>query len=219
MNVLSLKNISYQYPKSNKEVLKDVSVDFKQGNIYAIMGKSGAGKTSLLSLIAGLDSSYKGNILYEGRDLRDINRNHYRSEEIGVVFQNYNLLTNATALENIVLSMNISRVKIEDKISAAYEILKKVGIDSETANRKILNLSGGEQQRTSIARAISHNPSIIIADEPTGSLDIETEHSIIEILRQAAKADNRCIIIVTHSNKVASYADMVWRISEGKLHI
>jgi len=185
--------------------------------MYAIMGKSGAGKTTLLSLISGLDICKDGEVLFNGQDIKEINRDRYRSQSIGVVFQSYNLLTNATALENIVLSMSISREKTKDKSSAAYALLEKVGINLEAAKRSTLKLSGGEQQRVSIARAISHNPDIVIADEPTGNLDDETEKSIMDILSKIAKQDNKCVIIVTHSKKVAGYADTIFSISNNGL--
>jgi putative ABC transport system ATP-binding protein len=181
------------------------------------MGKSGAGKTTLLSLISGLDICRSGEIMFNGQDIKSINRDRYRAQSIGVIFQSYNLLTNATAVENIALSMNVSRDTTKDKTAAAYTLLEKVGIDRDTAKRKILKLSGGEQQRVSIARAIAHNPDIVIADEPTGNLDGDTEQSIMEIFTKIARQDNKCVIVVTHSKTVASYADTVWTISNNRL--
>lgn len=217
MCVLSLKNVSYQYNKSDKAVLDNINIELEAGKMYAIVGKSGAGKTTLLSLIAGLDISTSGTILYQGKDIKMVNLDRYRSKDIGVIFQSYNLITNAKAIENIVLSMNISGHKAKNKAEIAYSILNKVGIDIETANRKIPKLSGGEQQRVGIARAISHNPDIIIADEPTSNLDNDTEQSIMEILSNLATRENKCVVIVTHSNKIASYADEVWGLANGKL--
>ena len=217
MSTLSLSNVSYRYPKTDKEVLTNINADFERGKLYAVMGKSGAGKTTLLSLISGLDICRSGTVSFNGQDIKSINRDRYRAQSIGVIFQSYNLLTNATAVENIVLSMNISRDNTKDKTTAAYSLLEKVGIDRDTAKRKILKLSGGEQQRVSIARAISHNPDILIADEPTGNLDDDTEQSIMGIFTNIAKQDNKCVIVVTHSKKVASYADTVWTISNNKL--
>ena len=217
MKTLSLNNVSYSYPKTDKKVLKNVNADFEVEKMYAVMGKSGAGKTTLLSLISGLDICRDGAVLFNGQDIKKINRDKYRAQNIGVVFQSYNLLTNVTAVENIVLSMNISGDKTKDKTAAAYGLLEKVGINLETAKRRTLKLSGGEQQRVSIARAISHNPDIVIADEPTGNLDEDTEKSIMEIFSNIARQDNKCVIIVTHSKKVASYADKVFKISNNGL--
>lgn len=217
MSILQLNNVSYTYEKSETPVLRGISADFEAGKMYAIIGKSGAGKTTLLSLISGLDVCGQGAILYNGEDLKSINRDRYRALNIGVVFQSYNLLLNASAVENIVLSMNLSGVKSVDKKAAAYRLLEKVGIDRETADRKILKLSGGEQQRTGIARALSHNPDILIADEPTGNLDDSTEDEIMRVLTDLVKNEKCCVIIVTHSHKVASYADEVLGLSGGRL--
>lgn len=217
MSILHLDHISYTYEKTETPVLRDITADFEAGKMYAIIGKSGAGKTTLLSLISGLDVCGQGTISYNGEDLKSINRDRYRALSIGVVFQSYNLLLNASAVENVVLSMNLSGDRSADRKSSAYRLLEKVGIDRATADRKILKLSGGEQQRTGIARALSHNPDILIADEPTGNLDESTEEEILQILTGLVKNEKRCVIIVTHSHKVASYADEVLGLSGGRL--
>lgn len=217
MALLHLNNVSYAYEKSGTPVLRGVTVDFEVGKMYAIIGKSGAGKTTLLSLISGLDVCTDGAVFYNGEDLKSINRDKYRASGIGVVFQSYNLLLNASAVENVVLAMSLSGDKSADKKTAAYTLLQKVGIDRETADRKILKLSGGEQQRVGIARALSHNPDTLIADEPTGNLDETTEDDIMEILSGLVKNEKRCVIIATHSHKVASCADEVLGLSEGRL--
>ena len=217
MSLLTMENVSYKYSDTTKTVLKKVSAEFNSGKLYAIMGKSGSGKTTLLSLISGLDNCTDGAINFGGNPLSQIDRDKYRAESIGVIFQGYNLLTNATAVENIVLSMCISKTKERNKKNVAYKLLEKVGINKETADRKILKLSGGEQQRVGIARALSHNPDIIIADEPTGNLDTDTEENILSILTSLAHNEGKCVIIVTHSKKVSSVADEVWGMKEGNL--
>lgn len=217
MSVLALSNVSYRYEGTKKNVLKNVTAAFEAGKIYAIVGKSGAGKSTLLSLIAGLDTSKSGKILYNGTDLQKMDRDEYRAKGIGVIFQAFNLLTNATAVENIALSMNISGSKESEKKQFAYELLQKVGIDRETANRKILKLSGGEQQRVGIARALSHGPDIILADEPTGNLDTDTENDILQILISLAHDEGKCVIIVTHSKDVSSIADVIFTMTDGNL--
>lgn len=217
MNVLSLQDVEYHYANSEKIVLKKVNAEFEKGKLYAIMGRSGAGKSTMLSVLAGLDIVSSGKILYKDIDIRNIDRDKYRAKDIGVIFQAYNLLQNASAAQNITLSMSISDMKIRNKKEKAYEILKQVGIDKESANRKILKLSGGEQQRVGIARAISHNPDIVIADEPTGNLDYETEQKVMQILIDLAHNSEKCVIIVTHSNEVAAYADIVYNLQNGKL--
>jgi len=217
MSLMKIENLTYKYESSKKNVLNDMSAEFAKSKIYAVVGKSGSGKTTLLSLISGLDVCTGGNILYNGKNLKEINRDDYRAKNIGVIFQSYNLLLNATAAENIVLSMNISGSAEKNKKEYAYELLAQIGIDRETADRKILKLSGGEQQRVGIARALAHGPDIIIADEPTGNLDTETEAQIMEILTKLARERDKCVIIVTHSKKVSSYADEIYGIADGKL--
>ena len=215
--MLKLQNVSYHYEGFTDHVLKDINAEFESGKLYCIVGKSGSGKTTLLSLISGLDKATDGEIQYNGKDIKSIDRDRYRAKDIGVVFQSYNLLINTTAVENIVLSMNISGEKSAHKKDLAYDLLGKVGISKELANRKILKLSGGEQQRVGIARALSHNPELVIADEPTGNLDHETEKDILTIMKSLAQNENKCVIIVTHSKEVSSYADVVLGMSAGKL--
>lgn len=219
MSVLAVNNLSYVYDGTKKKVLNKINIEFEPKKTYAIVGKSGSGKTTLLALLSGLDLCKEGEILYNGENLRTIDRDSYRSNKIGVVFQSYNLLTNTTAIDNIMLSIDISGIKMANKKEYAYSLLQSVGIDKETADRKVLKLSGGEQQRIGIARALSHNPDIIIADEPTGNLDTETEDSIMKILTSLSEKENKCVIIVTHSKKVAGYADEIWGISDGKLSL
>ena len=217
MSVLSLRNVIYQYEGARKNALNGVSAEFEAGKVYTIVGRSGSGKSTLLSLIAGLDVCHGGEILHGGDSLSKIDRDEYRARGIGVVFQSYNLLLNVTAAENIVLSMHISGSAEKDKKAFAYALLDKIGIDKETADRKVLKLSGGEQQRVGIARALAHNPDIIIADEPTGNLDRDTEEEILNVLTNLAHEQGKCVIIVTHSKKVTSIADTIWGMSEGRL--
>ena len=215
--ILTLNNVSYQYDDGKKNVLQKLNAEFQKGKLYAIMGKSGAGKSTLLSLISGLDLCTDGTIEFDGRDMRELDRDQYRARSIGVIFQGYNLLTNAMALENVILSMNISGVKSTHKKDDALALLSKVGIDEETARRPVLKLSGGEQQRVGIARALSHQPEIVIADEPTGNLDGETEENIMNIFRTLAHEENKCVIVVTHSKSVLQYADEIWGLNQGRL--
>lgn len=218
MSILTLNNISYHYDGAEKIVLNKISYAFETGELYCITGASGEGKTTLLSLIAGLDLCSSGRISCEGQDIALINRDEYRSKKVGVVFQSYNLLQNATAVENIVLSMNVAGKQGKETTKDAYAILEKVGIEHEKADRKILKLSGGEQQRVAIARAIANGSPILIADEPTGNLDVDNEQAIMNIFRKLAHKENKCVIVVTHSEKVASEADAVLKLKNGVLH-
>jgi putative ABC transport system ATP-binding protein len=215
MSTLSLQNVSYKYEGSAKTIFKEVNLQFEAGKVYTIVGKSGAGKSTLLSLLSGLDTASGGRIDYDGENLADINRNRYRAQKAGIIFQSLNLLTNATAIENIVLSMSISGVTGVDKKARALELLKKVGVSPEKASRKILKLSGGEQQRIGIARALAHDPALIVADEPTGNLDKDTEAKILKIFESLAHDEGKCVIIVTHSKKVTNIADEIWGLDKG----
>jgi putative ABC transport system ATP-binding protein len=215
MSTLALQNVSYKYEGSSKTIFEGVNMRFEPGKVYTIVGRSGAGKSTLLNLIAGLDVVTTGSITYDGENLVEINRNRYRAQKAGIIFQGFNLLTNATALDNILLSMRISGVKGVDKKARALELLKKVGISPEKANRKILKLSGGEQQRIGIARALAHNPELIVADEPTGNLDDDTASKVLEIFTSLAHNEGKCVIIVTHSKEVSGIADEIWSVDEG----
>jgi putative ABC transport system ATP-binding protein len=214
MSILAIENLSYSYDKGETPVLKDINFEFEKGKIYAIVGRSGAGKTTLLSLISGLRKSTEGKILYDGKDISGLDREKYRSQNIGVIFQDFNLLPHLTALENVILSMDIAGMKTADKKEYALQMLKKVELNEEKANRRILKLSGGEQQRVAIARALSYDPEIIIADEPTGNLDGATEEAIMKILKGLAYEDGKCVIIVTHSPNISQSVDKVFSLQE-----
>lgn len=216
--ILRLENVCYRYKDAAKDdyVLKDISYTFEAGKIYAIKGKSGSGKTTLLSLISGLETSYEGNIYFEDKNLKKMNLDTYRNSQIGIVFQSYNLLPHMTASENIILSMDIHHLKNVNKKKKAIELLENVGLAQEHANRRVLKLSGGEQQRVAIARSLSYSPEMILADEPTGNLDSETENEILEIFSNLAHEENKCVIIVTHSENVATKADEIFFLKSKK---
>ena len=216
--LLSIKNASYRYCDAEKDeyALKDVSYDFESGKIYAIRGRSGTGKTTLLSLISGLERCTEGKIIFDGKDLKNINLDYYRSHEIGIVFQSYNLLPFMTVSENIILSMDASGMKIANKKEETLKLMKSVGLKEVYANRKVLRISGGEQQRVAIARSLSYNPKMIVADEPTGNLDKETEKDILDIFKKLAHEDGKCVIIVTHSPNVCKMVDQVYDLKKIK---
>lgn len=209
MSVLTLEHVYYSYDGENN-VLKDINFEFEKGKMYAIVGRSGSGKTTLLSLISGLEKCKDGKILYNGRDISKMNDEVYRSRHVGIVFQSFNLLPHLTAIENIILSMDISGSTVKDKEAKAIQLLERVGLDEAKGKRRVLKLSGGEQQRVAIARSLSYNPDIILADEPTGNLDSHNEEHIINIFRDLVANDNKCVIIVTHSKSIAEVADIVY---------
>ena len=216
--ILELKDVSYRYDDASKDeyVLKNKNYSFSLGKVYAIKGKSGSGKTTLLSLLSGLETKYEGDILYNDKSLKNINLDYYRSNDIGIVFQSYNLLPQLTAEENIILSMDISKYKIEDKKKKAIELMEQVNLNIDLKDRRVLKLSGGEQQRVAIARSLSYNPKIILADEPTGNLDKDTENEIMNIFIKLAHEDNKCVIIVTHSENVCKRCDEVYELKKIK---
>ena len=211
MSMLSLQNISFAYDKT--PVLKDISYEFEKGKMYCIIGKSGAGKTTLLSLLSGLAKPTAGEIFYDDKSIAKIDKYTFRSKYIGVVFQSFNLITKYTALENVVLSMDVAGYKTKDKQSRALELLESVGLDEDEANRRVLKLSGGQQQRVAIARALSYDPDIILADEPTGNLDRDTQKEIIEIFRELAN-QGKCVILVSHSPDVADMCDERYELTK-----
>ena len=211
MSVLSLQNISFSYDKT--PVLRDISYEFEKGKMYCIIGKSGAGKTTLLSLLSGLAKPSSGEIFYNGKNISKIDKYIFRSRYIGVVFQSFNLITKYTALENVVLSMDVSGCKIRNKKQKALSLLDSVGLDEDEANRRVLKLSGGQQQRVAIARTLSYDPDIILADEPTGNLDRDTQKEIMDIFRELANA-GKCVILVSHSPDVAEMCDERYELTK-----
>ncbi len=214
--ILSIRNASYRYSDAEEDdyALKNVSFDFESGKLYAIRGRSGTGKTTLLSLISGLEKCTEGEILFDGKSLKEMNLDQYRNSDIGIVFQSYNLLPFMTAVENIILSMDANGLKIKNKKEKAIELMEKVGLKASYANRKVLRLSGGEQQRVAIARSLSYNPKMIIADEPTGNLDKQTETEILDIFKKLAHEENKCVIIVTHSQNVCDTVDKIYDLKK-----
>ena len=211
MELLKLDNLKFSY--GSHQVLKGIDYTFEAGKIYAITGRSGAGKSTLLSLISGLVDPDEGAVYCNGEDLRNKDKYEYRSKNIGVIFQSFNLLTKLTALENVMLSMDISGMKAAGKKQKAMELLASVGITPEEAERRVLKLSGGQQQRVAIARALAYDPEIIVADEPTGNLDEETQKEVLAIFRRLAEA-GKCVILVTHSTYVAGAADEVIELAK-----
>lgn len=214
---VALEHIDFAYEKKGEmhQVLEDVSYEFESGKMYAIMGKSGAGKTTTLSLLGALDFPQKGQVLYCGEEITKKNQEKYRNEAVSMIFQDYNLLTYLNGYQNIALAMHITGKKEESEQIGAW--LEKVGIDERTAKSNVKQISGGEQQRIAIARTLATNSKVILADEPTGNLDEETANEIIELLYRLAHEENKCVIVVTHTKELAKKADMTLRISDKKI--
>lgn len=202
------------------EAVKDVSFEVADGAFASIVGKSGSGKTTLLGLIGALDRPTSGSIEVGDRDIaklhdRDLIR--YRARSIGYVFQNYNLIPNLSALENVMLPMEFVGVPASDRRERAAELLSQVGIEDAKQHRRPGRLSGGEQQRVSIARALANKPSLILADEPTGNLDSQTGEMIFKLLHDLSRSQQTTIVVVTHDLDIAGKTDRIFRLSDGTL--
>lgn len=206
MNFLKLENITYSYD-GKENIFEDVNMDFEQGKIYCILGESGCGKTTLLSLLAGLDFPTQGRLYFKNKVIDRKELTNYRKHNVSIIFQNYNLIDFLNAKEN---------VEIVSKESA-YNILEKLGFDKNEMNRNILKLSGGQQQRVAVARALLSHSSLLLADEPTGNLDKRNAIAIAELLGEAAHKYEKCVIVVTHSEEIAKYGDVILEMTDGKL--
>ena len=205
MSILSFKDLSYSYNQKNT-VLKGLSAELELGKIYAILGSSGCGKTTLLSLLGGLDSPTKGTIFFHGEDIAKEGLAYHRRNHVAFIFQAYNLIDYLTPKENVALTSKLPPMPI----------LEKMGLTKEEAKRNVLQLSGGQQQRVAIARAIAAKPPVILADEPTGNLDTASSKEILDILKELHEG-GRTVILITHDNGIAEQAKRVVRIMDGKI--
>ena len=222
MSLIKVKNINFYYQDGDTQryILKDISCEFEKGKFYAILGESGSGKTTFLSLISALEEAKSGSIYYEGEDIKKIGYENYRRNKIGIIFQAYNLVPYMTAVENVKVAMSITDNKLpENSTGVAYNLLDYIGLNKEKADRTINKLSGGEQQRVAIARALSTNVDLILADEPTGNLNEDMENEIIETFKRLAHDHNKCVIVVTHSQQIAKKADYTVKLRKGKFEV
>lgn len=219
--VMKLENINKIYKsKSRKiEVLSNVNLEFYAGTFYAIMGHSGSGKSTLINILGMIDSDYEG--IYEIFDTnpyksKDSVLSFLRMKHIGFIFQSFHLIPTLNAYENVMMSMLINKnILRNERKKIAINLLTSVGLE-ERLDHFPNELSGGEQQRVAIARALANNPSIILADEPTGNLDEENEKEVFTRLKELAN-EGKCVIVVTHSNEVKEYADKIYKFTNGKL--
>lgn len=207
-------NFSYQDGKYEKIIFDNANASFESGKVYAILGASGCGKSTFLSLLGTIDHPKDGSILLDGKDIFEKD-NEYRQHKIGFVFQNYNLIDDFTGIENIEMALEISHnQKVKNTIIG---VLNLVGIDEKTARSKVKKLSGGEQQRIAIARAFINNPDIILADEPTGNLDPGTSLVIMNIFLRLAHEFQKCIILVTHNQDLADMCDRIYVVANKQI--
>jgi len=219
MQILSAKNVQYKYRTKYQTVhaLKGVDLSFEQGKVYAIVGSSGCGKTTLLSLLAGLDIPTEGEVLFKDKSTTELDRDDYRKNHVSVIYQNFNLFHHLTVLENAAYPLYMRNVPKAESNKIAEEKLLAMGLTSDMFRRFPHMLSGGEQQRVAIARALASGSELVLADEPTGNLDEENSFKIFGILSDLAHKENRCVVIVTHDLALAEKADTVIRLNSGKV--
>lgn len=219
MDIIRIVDLKKIYRVGQEEIhsLRGVSLTIEEGKIYCILGTSGSGKTTLLNMIAGLERASSGEIYIKDRAIHKMSEREltlFRKKNIGFVFQSYNLMESMTALENVTLPLIFQRKNKKTRNQEAMEILTTVGL-GERFKHKPSELSGGQQQRVGIARAFVNNPSIIFADEPTGNLDSKTSLEMMELFVSLVRENNQTLIMVTHDEFTASYADYVINIKDG----
>ena len=221
MSILTIDHISkyYNLDGTNQErALNDVTLEIAPAKITAIYGPSGCGKTSLLIIISGLDSQYQGNLYFKNQNMRDFSERdltYFRKAHIGFVFQNFNLIPHQSVLENVKMPLYVKNMTDKEMIEIAEKELSRLGI-GEFIKKNVKQLSGGQKQRVAIARALVNNPEMIVADEPTGSLDSQSQENVLEIFKELAEA-GKTVIIVTHNPEVADYADVVIKMKDGEV--
>ena len=212
--IISLKNVTREYQSGDQKIkaLNNINISINEGEFVVILGPSGAGKSTLLNLLGGLDQVTDGQIIVNGQNIENYNEDQlteYRAKNIGFIFQFYNLIPNLTSIENVELMNDVT-----DNNMDGMEVLDSVGL-KDHANQFPAQLSGGEQQRVSIARAIAKNPTLLLCDEPTGALDSKTGVKILSLLKEKSKENKTTVIIVTHNSNLALAADKVIKIKNG----
>ena len=217
MAELTLHRVSYRYPRAARDALQGVECRFRAGEVAAVVGPSGSGKTTLLSIMAGLDRPSGGEVLVDGKKLSEMDLDAYRRQYVSVIFQAFHLFPLLTVLENVCFPLELLGAGEKDAREQARRNLELVGIAEEKHRRYPSQLSGGEQQRLAIARALSSGAGILLADEPTGNLDGENSRNIVDILTRLAHEGGYCVVIVTHDPAVAEAADAVYTVADGEL--
>jgi len=220
--MLEVKNLTKSFASASGDVnaLKNVNISIKTGEFASIIGKSGSGKSTLLSMLGALDMPTSGSIMVDDIDIAKLSASKqtaYRAKKIGFVFQQYNLIPNLTALENVMLALEFGGMPSRKRKTRAEELLNEVGIEPDEQLRKPSRLSGGQQQRVSIARALANRPAIILADEPTGNLDSETGKKIFDLLHRLSRSENTTILAVTHDMDIAGKTDRTFKLMDGKI--
>ena len=221
MERIKVESVSYSYQNKYQtvEAVKEVTCTFETGKMYVITGESGSGKSTFLSLLAGLDIPKNGTITVDGEDLSRIDRDAYRREKVAVIYQAFHLFPLLTALENVMYPLEIQGVARKEARERAEEYLKEVGSDEKKFGKYPRMMSGGEQQRTAVARAMASGGRILLADEPTGNLDTENEEKIVELLISLAHDRDFTVIMVTHNRQIAERADVRLVMKDGRMQV
>jgi len=217
MPKLILDNVTYQYHSAPANAVSNVSCTFEPGNLYAIVGPSGSGKSTLLSMLAGLDLPTDGDIVYDEKSLKELDLDRYRRENVTMIFQMFQLFPLLTITENVCYPMELQGMRPRDAKPQAERLMKSLGITEDQFKRYPSRLSGGEQQRVAIARSLATGAKILLADEPTGNLDVANTENIMAILSKLAHDEGYCVIVVTHDLDVANAADIAYQMRDGKL--
>jgi len=216
---LTIDNATYVYHNSKSPAVNEVCCVFELGKVYAIAGPSGSGKSTLLSIMAGLDAPSGGDIWYGNANLKELDLDNYRRVSVSMIFQAFQLFSFMTAVENVCYPMELGGVNPKEAKLKAERLLLRVGITQDKFGRFPSHLSGGEQQRVAIARSLASGAKFILADEPTGNLDVDNSVKIMNILSNLAHEHGYCVIVVTHDNDIAKTADIVYRMTDGRVAI
>ncbi|WP_204122580.1 ABC transporter ATP-binding protein [Lacticaseibacillus mingshuiensis] len=215
--MLETKDLSYWYTNKDDYLFKDLDLTFDAGISYAIVGESGTGKTTLISLLAGLDKPRAGKILFRGEDIQASGLSNFRRHHVSIVFQAYNLFTYMSALENLMTGLSITHSSHNGDRQYAMQMLSKLGLTEEQMKQNVQRLSGGQQQRVAIARAMVCDAPLVVADEPTGNLDEANSDEVMALFNQLAHDQGKCVIIVTHDAAGAAKCDAVLRLKHREL--
>lgn len=213
--MLEVENLSYWYQNRDDFLFENENLQFEKGKVYAILGQSGSGKTTFLSLLAGLDSPKEGKIKLNGKTIEKIGLTNFRKSKVPTIFQAYNLLPYMTARQNVQTALEISGKNSAKNIEGLFE---EAGISKDLIDKPVSRLSGGQQQRVAIVRALATGNEIIIADEPTGNLDEKTTGEIVKIFKKIAHQNDKIVIIVTHEREVAAESDVVFELKKRKFN-
>ena len=219
MTILKAEHLSFSYRTKYQTIhaVQDISCEFDTGKMYAVTGESGSGKTTLLSLLAGLDLPESGKVTVRGNDLSQMNRDKYRREQASVIYQAFHLFPMLTALENVMFPMELRNMKKKAAKERAKKLLLQVGLSEKIFSQFPQMMSGGEQQRVSIARALAKNPKLLLCDEPTGALDYQTGKAILKLLQDTCREKGVTVIVITHNSAIAPMADRVIEIKNGRV--